>query len=331
MQTISYSLQLHDELFEYMRKVYPHRNDSYLQWWIGNIDVAGNDCWNKCCVVKDGEIIIGCTTVNEVEIQNGEKREKYYLQANTIVSEEYRGKGLSRQIYQCYNYSNWMTLGFTDIAWKIQPKYVKNFTPIKPVRIYITFNFKVLGQLFNRLFKSNKKDDKSFFMPEQIKAKNNELFVKVSDVGQIDVPKSGRWIGDKVELVRDSDYLNKRFFNIYCANRYGVYRYEKDGKLEGYIVLRKMHYASLDLVSVVDYRFMDCHDERRAFVAANKLAKKNNIGFVFGMSSRKYGVLGTPILFRARKLLNCAVGTKEIDFSDMLVTSADSDLDFVYY
>lgn len=296
------------------------------------MDSGNEEDWLKCFIVTEGEEIIGCTTAIPIELICDGIKKDFYFRGNTIISTEKRGLGISKSLYNAVNqYSNWLSVGITDIAWKIQPKYVKNFTPISPVRIYITANINVLGQLFKRLFKSNGKGEKHFVMPEQIKVRNNAVFVKVNDVGRIDVPQSGRWTGDKVELIRDKEYLNKRFFDIYCADRYGVYKFEKDGKLEGYIVLRKMYYAGFDMVSVVDYRFMDCHDERQAFAAANKLAKTNNIGFVFGMSSRKYSVLGEPMLFRARKILNCAVGTKEIDFSDMLVTSADSDLDFVYY
>lgn len=334
MQTelVTYTPLLHDRLQDYMQYVYPYRDIRYLEWWLSNIDSGDEEDWAKCYLVMEGDDVIGCTSANPVELLWKNERYKFSFIGNTIISTEKRGLGISKSLYNTVNlYSNWLSVGITDIAWKIQPKYVKNFTPISPVRIYITANINVLGQLFKRLFKSNGKGEKHFVMPEQIKVRNNAFFVKVNDVGRIDVPQSGRWTGDKVELIRDKEYLNKRFFDIYCADRYGVYKFEKDGKLEGYIVLRKMYYAGFDMVSVVDYRFMDCHDERQAFAAANKLAKTNNIGFVFGMSSRKYGFIGFPFLVIMPKKLNCAVGTKEIDFGDMLVTSADSDLDFVYY
>jgi len=332
IQVVPYSPQWHTRLLDYMKKVYPHRNVKYFDWWLSNIDSGDERDWRKCIIVIEDNEIIGCTTAIPTEIINEKTRDRIYSRGNTIISQEKRGKGISKLLYEMVNsYNNWLSVGITDIAWAIQPKYVKSFTPIRPVRIYITTNIKVLGQLIKRLFNPEGKEEKSFVMPEQIKLKNNVVFVKINDVRQIVVPKNAHWTSDRVELIRDKDYFNNRFFGIYCANKYGVYRYEKNDKLEGYIVLRKMHYASLDMVSVVDYRFMDRKDERLAFAAANKLARKNHIGFVFGMTSRNYSVFGTPVLIRARKTLNCAVGTKEIDFSDMLVTSADSDLDFVYY
>lgn len=333
MPIVSYTPDKHRVLLEYMCSVYPTRSVDYLEWWISNIDTGGRSCWDKCIVVtSDDDTIIGCTTTNVAKLMVGNDTKDIFLRGNTIVSPEQRGKGISKGLYEFVNgYNNWLSVGITDIAWKIQPKYVNKFSPIQPVRIYVSVNNKLLGQLFRKLIKHDGKKKESFIMPERIDIGKKERFVKVNDIEQLDVPQRGRWSDDKVELVRDKDYFEKRFFNIYCAKRYGAYRFERDGKLAGFVVLRKMYYAGFDMVSVVDYRFMVRKDERFAFAAANKLANKNAIGFIFGMSSRKYSIVGNPILVRARKTLNCAVGNKEIDFSDMLVTSADSDLDFVYY
>ena len=333
MQVFPYSPQWHFRLLDYMRKVYPYRSAEYLDWWLGNIDAAGKVCWEKCViVVLDDDTIVGCTTANMAKLTIGNDKKDWFLRGNTIISPDQRGKGISKGLYEFVNgYDNWLSVGITDIAWKIQPKYVRNFTPIQPIRIYIAVNLWVVGQFLRKLFGLQGNTKKDFVIPGQIDISKKNSFVRVQDVSEINVPESGRWTVDKVELVRDKNYFEKRFFDIYCAKRYGLYKYINDGELAGYVVLRKMCYAGLDMVAVVDYRFMDKTNERLAFAVANKLARKNNIGIVFGMSSRNYNVFGGPLLLHARKILNCAVGTKGIDFSDMLVTSADSDLDFVYY
>ena len=332
-QTLSYTPQWHSLLLDYMKKVYPYRSCEYLDWWLSNIDAAGQVCGDKCVIVTlDDVSIIGCTTWNTAQLMVGNDKKNFFVGGNTIMSPEYRGKGIGKGLYEVRNrIDNWFCAGITDMGLKANLKHVKSFTPIKPIQIYVSVNFSIIAQFLRKLLNHNRMKWENLIMPDFFEIGKKNLFVKVNDVGQIDVPQSGRWTDDKVEMVRDKEYFNKRFFRIYCAKRYGVYKYEKDGKLLGYAVFRRMRYMGFDMISVVDYRFMDRKDERLAFTVANKLAKKNNIGFVFGMSSRSYGFWGRPILFRARKTLNCGVGTKEIDFSDMLITSADEDLDFVYY
>ena len=87
------------------------------------------------------------------------------------------------------------------------------------------------------------------------------------------------------------------------------------------------------MISLVDYRFHSRKDELRAFKVASKIARLNHIGLVISLSSRDYGNFLTPLLFKMKKKLNCATGYKEYrdKLNDALFTSADSDLDFVYY
>lgn len=333
IQAIPYSPQWHSQLLDYMKKVYPYRSGEYFDWWLSNVDVSGQVCWDKCVIVTlDDVSIIGCTTWNTAQLMVGNDIKDFFVGGNTIMSPEHRGKGIGKGLYEVRNrIDNWLCAGITDVGLKANLKFVKSFTPIKPLQIYVFLNFNVIAQFLRKLLNHNGRHGDPLLWPEHFKIGKKKCFVKVNDVGQIDVPQSGRWTDDKVEMVRDKEYCDKRFFRIYCAQRYGMYKYEKDGKLLGYAVFRRMRYKGFDMVSVVDYRFMDRKDERLAFIVANKLAKRNNIGFVFGMSSRSYGFFGRPILLRARKRLICAVGTKEIDFSDALITSADADLDFVYY
>lgn len=329
LQLFVYSPLWHSRLLEYMKIVYPNRDVKYLDWWLSNIDSGNDDDWSKCFIVTEGDEIIGCTTAIPIELFDEGKRIDFYFRGNTIISPEKRGKGISKMLYDKVNsYNSWLSVGITDIAWVIQPKYVKNFTPIRPVNVYVSVNGWIVPQIFRRFF-GNKQCE--MFFPEEIKLPHNCSFIKINSINDFCVPETGRWTDDKVELVRDVAYLQKRYFDIYCAERYAIYRYEKTGKTNGFIVLRKMRYGGFDMVSVVDYRFAEREDERKAYVVAQKIARKNKIGFVFSISSRNYGLFGKPWLIKTPKKLHCAVGNKAIDFDDMLVTSADSDLDFVYY
>ena len=316
-------------MLDYMRAVYPNRNENYLEWWLSNMDSGNEEDWQKCFIVFEGEEIIGCTTAIPIELVCDGARKGFYLRGNTIISPEKRGKGASKLLYDKVNsYFNWLSIGITDIAWKIQPKYVKSFTPLHPINVYVAANGWILPQMVKRLLRGK---PRKVEFPKQIGLKQDERFVLIDNLKELTFPEKGRWTKDGVELVRDESYMQQRFFDIYCAEWYAIYKYEKQGKTEGYTVLRKISYKSLEMVSVVDYRFGDMIDDRKAFWLAQKIARRNRIGLVFAMSSRKYRFLGFPFLIMTPKKLNCATGSKDIDLSDLLFTSADSDLDFVYY
>lgn len=330
MQTISYSPIWHERLLAFMREIYPHRDIRYLDWWIMNIDNSVEKCWKKCAIVLDNETIIGCTTVNELEILNETQRIQFYAQANTILLENYRGKGLSRLIYERYNYPEWITFGFTDVAWKIQPKYVMNFFPIHPVNVYISIS--LIGYITNVFRKLFRKPSVIIF-PELFRINRHEFFREVTDIEQLIIPKNGRWTTDGFEIVRDVEYIRKRFVDIFCHERYHIYQYISNGIPEGYIVLRQTIYKGLDMISLVDFRVKIKADETKMLKAAVKVAKMCGIGLVITLTSRRWGNRLFPLTLQTAKKLHSAVGTRNWieNLNNMLITSADSDLDFVYY
>jgi len=333
MQTIIYTPEWHNRLLEYMKSVYPHRDIRYLEWWISNIDHSDAECWEKCTIILDDEKIVGCTTVNDARILIDFIGNSFFARGNTIISANLRGKGLSKEIYNRVNlYDNWFSVGVTDIAWKIQPKYVRNFTPINPVRVYISLSLKGLFScLLRKLFRY--KNDLNSLFPTIFNLNRNEKFVEVEKVASLSIPKDGRWTSDVIELVRDMSFFKKRYEGIYCHDRYHIYQYFSDGKTEGYIVLRSTAYKGLDMISLVDFRFRNRNDEPKALKAAVKVAGLCGIGIVITLTSRMWGNLLSPLTIKTKKKLHSAVGMKEIadKFSDMLITSADSDLDFVYF
>lgn len=329
IQVVPYSPQWHARLLDYMRSVYPSRDVKYLEWWLSKMDSGDEADWQKCFIVSEGEEIIGCTTAIPIELVRGGGRIAFYLRGNTIISPEKRGRGVSKLLYDKINsYDNWLSVGITDIAWKIQPKYVKGFTPIRPINVYVAANGWALPQLAGRLLKGK---PRTIVFPGRIDMPNEESFILVKDIKDLDISENGGWTSDGIELVRDRTYLQKRYFDIFSAGWYAVYKFEKQGETEGYTVLRKISYRGIEMVSVVDYRFGSRNDERKAFRLAQKVACRNRIGLVFAMSSREYRTLGCPFLLETPKKLNCATGDESIDFKDLLITSADSDLDFVYY
>lgn len=335
IQTIHYTPEWHDRLLAYMQMVYPHRNLEYLNWWVTNINDAGPDCWNKCLLIQENDNhFIGCTTANKTSIVYQHSIEPFYFRGNTIISPNQRGKGISKEIYNRVNsYNNWLSLGITEIAWKIQPKYVINFTPLRPINVYIGVNRRIVIQLLKKLFRVSNSSLSDVSFPLQLKINGHDEIRRIKHVSEMIIPINGHWMEDNIEFVRDEEFINKRFFEIYCAERYGVYQYISKSVNIGYVILRKTIYKGFEMISLVDYRFHARKDELRAFKVASKMARLNHIGMVIALSSRDYGNRLTPLLIKMKKTLNCATGCKDYadKFNDALFTSADSDLDFVYY
>ena len=329
----NYNPSLHNQLMDYMISEFPFRNKKYLEWWLSNIKDASLDCWDKCIIIKENEKIIGCTTVNELIVNADNTNIVFFSTSNTIVSPSQRGKGISKIIYKVRNdYKNWIGLGITDIAWKILPKYVENFTPIRPINVYIGLNRQIITQLLKKLFHMSNSSLSDVSFPLQLMINGNDEIRRIRNVSEMEIPINGHWTEDDIELVRDGVFFKKRFFDIYCAQRYGIYEYLSKGKSIGYVILRKTVYKGLDMASLVDYRFYSRKDELKAFKVALKIARINHIGLVIALSSRDYGNSLMPII-KMKKKLNCATGYKEYSdkLNNALFTSADSDLDFVYY
>ena len=332
IQVFSYLPEWHERLLSFMREVYPYRSDRYLDWWLTNIDNSGKACQDKCAVVLDDDKIIGCTTVNVLDVNEGNGRTRLFVQGNTILLPDYRGKGISRKIYERYNYPDWITFGFTDIAWKIQPRYVKNFTPINPVNVYVSFN--VWGFIKGHIWRIlRRKTLKECIFPSYINWDGGQELRLIKDFSEISFPKGGKWNEDDFEIVRDKPFFQKRFLDIYRSEKYHIYIYMVYGTVIGYVVLRNTVYKKLDMVSLVDFRFYKRKDEIKALKAATKIAGQCGIGLVITLTSRRWGTRLSSLTLLAKKKLHSAVGTTaNVDnINEMLITSADSDLDFVYY
>ena len=303
-----------------------------MDWWLTVIDGAGEDCWNKAVFLTDDDKIIGCSLASVFKIYVENKVETYFTSGNTILNPEYRGKKLSKYFYEQVNeFDNWIRVGFTDVAFKVMPRFVKNFTPINPVNVYISVNRAVVGELFRKLLHKKNNNEKGF--PADISIGTKSRLRKIDNPDMLTIPSDGHWTNDGAEFVRDKDFIRNRFFEIYCSDKYGIYEYLSAEKSLGYIVVRKAIYKSFDLLSLVDYRFYSRKDETKAFSAVSRLARYNSIGLAITLTSRNYKLQLSPFTIKMKKKLCCATGMKSklALFNDMLITSADSDLDFVYY
>lgn len=126
-------------------------------------------------------------------------------------------------------------------------------------------------------------------------------------------------------------FFEKRFFNIY--KKYVVYEGYLCRNLVCYFVVRVAHYKGFDVVSLVDFRYRKEDYVNSIHKAVSEIAKMNRIGFYLTLSSLKRKVLDFfPIILRTSKKLYGGTTIPHINKEcSLLITSADSDLDFVYY
>lgn len=328
---VCYTPKWHERLLAFMHEAFPHRDIRYLDWWLTNVD-TNEDCWEKSGVVLDNDRIIACSPVNGLSIASCDGRSRIFSGANFIVSSEYRGKGISRLIYERYDFPGTLSVGFTDIGWKIQPKYIKDFTPINPINVYLSLSMR--GMLCSQIWRIlSRRTLTDMRFPSRLNLGKGETLVLCASPADLQTPADGRWMGDALELVRDASFIRKRYEDIYCKERYKIYQYLSNGRFTGYVVLRKTVYKGFDMISLVDFRFKNRSDEPKALRAAVKTAGRVGIGLVITLTTRRWGHRLLPLTLMTGKKLNCALGTREDKekYDDILITSADSDLDFVYY
>ena len=157
------------------------------------------------------------------------------------------------------------------------------------------------------------------------------MFYRIDKLEQMSFTSDGFWQNDDIEITRDKSFFEKRFFNIY--KKYVVYEGHLCGNLVCYFVVRLAHYKGFDVISLVDFRYRKKDYMSSIDKAVSEIAKINHIGFYLTLSSLKRKVFNFfPVILRTSKKLYGGTTIPHInkEFS-LLITSADSDLDFVYY
>lgn len=331
MRIIYYRSEFHKKLRDFLFVNFPHRDKKYLDWWINQSIGLQEELSNRTfMVVDESEQVVACTTALWTRLRIRSKVSDIYWEANTIVNTCYRGKGIGRMIYERMNqYKNRCTIGFTETAYAIQPKIIENFKNLTSVYVYLSFNTYLLKSLWNRLIGRLKKIDCDWMFPEMIQL-NHVSFEKIEDLQSFNFPKDGFWQNDEVELIRDKDFFKNRFVDIY--RKYTIYQAKEKGATVGYFVIRPATYKGFSLMALVDFRFKNEKVEKSIMKAINIIARKNRIGMCITLTSLKKNFFSYDCTVRMPKVLyggTTMAKLKEDDF--MLITSADSDLDFVYY
>lgn len=330
MHFVHYSSHWDDRLRKFLYNNFPHRNKKYLDWWLNQSLHSKEDLQNRTfMVVDESNRIVACTTALWTKMKIRSRLYKMYWEGNTIVDENYRGKGIGRMVYEQMNlFRERCTTGFTQAAYAIQPKIIKQFTNLSSVFVYLSFNICFMRNLWDRLLRNTIKQDDLIY-PNQIDIKHVH-FERVDNIELIEFPSDGFWQNDTIELIRDKDFFRKRFIDIY--RKYIIYQSKVDNEIVGYFVVRPAKYKGFNLLSLVDFRYKNEIIENSIVKAVTKIARNNKIGMFITLTSLKKKFWSSGCTIRTSKVLYGGTTMAEIKEDDfMLITSADSDLDFVYY
>lgn len=315
-----------DRLLAFMIEQYPTRSKEYLVWWLRQMFDTGG--YKRSLLAVENGVIYGCTTAVYTRLNASGEEKVAYWECNTIVDKATRGKGIGRLLYQAMNeFSDRFSVGFTEAAWRIQPLLIHNFKKIKPVRVYVSVGFYALASMLN-FFSQRRKVLK---VPSLISFRGY-LFEKVNTIADLEhISQCGYWQDDSIEFVRDLDFLKRRFVDIY--REYTIYKGIEDGQLFGYFVMRRTAVRGVDMLSLVDYRLTDLRLFKRISKAMAHIAESNKIGMFITLTSQELPFISfSPFTVRLSKKLFAATSLPDINSdSKILITSADSDLDFVYY
>lgn len=329
MKIIEYTPEYYNPLMDFLLRVYPSRDRRYFKWWLKPTEAVIGTQKQRTFIVIQNDKIIACSLSFWSRIIVCGSARDFYWEANTIVDPLYRGKGVGRMIYeQMEKYIDRCTTGFTESAFKIQFRIIKNIKHISTVSVYLSFTHCLIRTIIERLLRKDM-FDKELSGFNEINCKTL-IARRIDSLDDFKTPNNGLWLNCGVELVRDKEFVQKRFFDIY--KKYDLYQMFEGNNIAGYFVVRRTKYMGLNMLSLVDYRLTNEKNLKYLMRIVSKIAKLNGIGVIITLTSQLNFSRLYPLTIATPKKLYGGTTMPELDEGqDFLITSADSDLDFVYY
>lgn len=328
IKIVNYTPELHKDLLVFMSKQYENRSVEYLNWWLTNLNEGGKELWATAFVVFYNEIIVGCYTSNPISIVIKGKDIPMFYGGNAIIESEYRGVGIGKMMYEeVFKHIYRISIGLTAASYAIQTQKFKRCFPLNDIRVYVSANMYCFRSILNRFIN----ETTSVFFPDKIRVADY-VFSHVKQFEDVEgFPEDGIWLNDEVEIKRSKEWLFSRFIDIYRKD-YFIYVIRQSEQLKGYAVFRKGRIYGVEFISIVDFRCKCVELEKVITKAAHEIAKSNKVGFTFCMSSRYHSFIRfSPLTIRLKKKIKNVTCVESIHDKDILFTSADSNLDFVYY
>lgn len=326
MEIISYTVLWRDKLVEFLINNYPNRNKNYLKWSVMSIE-DDVESQKKTFLIISNDKVLGCLLSLPLKLRIDGDDKVYTFGFNIILSSDIRGIGFGKKLYEKKrnDYQDYFCIGLTHKAIIMHKKLNDIF--INPIRVYISINVWCIKSMCNKIINKRKRNNQDYIFPNIITI-DRVNFEKINSSDELIIPQDGYWLNDKIEFTRDKDFIQKRFFDIY--KEYHVY---KDLNNTCYFVIRNTYVRGVEMFSLVDYRVRNFQQEKIIYRAAMFVAKMNRVGLLITFSSKNHPFLRfSPLTIRINKKLLVATAITTFKPNEKIfITSADADLDFVYY
>jgi hypothetical protein len=332
MDIVNFEQKHYEGLLAFSKRVWPKKSEEYLKYRLFSIpEQTGDNRFNLLVINDDGEIV-GCALYIPTKARINDKEEMILWSHDMIVEDQYRGAAGLLLIMEMFKNRSTFGFGVSDINFKIQKELGANFIGL--ANLYLIFNiwsFKLLLYKL-RLMKKSGKDIYNF--PAKLKV-GKYKFTRISNVNELNIPNNGYWIDGNLDIdfVRDEHFFRNRFFENF--NKYYFYNLEFEDSSkpnECYFVVRPVNKRGLMVLSIVDFRFNFRKPEQfKSLVRAGaKLGRLNRIALVSLLTSFKHRRINLYTLIKRKGSQQHILTYYPVNSGhNVLVTSADSDMDFI--
>ena len=330
-EIINYQSSYYEKLLFFYKKTWNKRvhAEDYLIYRLFKISDNPLDIEKNLLAITDDDEIVGCNLFLPAKAMIFGEEHTIYWSNDTFVEEKYRGDLSMELVLKTNKTKRLFGFGMTPINRKIQKKLKTNF--IAETNIYFVINRWVIKIFLYKLKVTLPEKTELRTIPDKIIVKG-DVFELVKHAKDVSVPNNGYWNKGKldIEMKRDFDYFNHRFFNNY--NTYYFYQ-KKDGWKKSYFILRKIVSGKgIPAISLVDFRYDldDFCEYLKILHAVNKFAVINRIPMVTNRST----ILDKKIRFYPFAIRNdnkseIVTNIKNILSPSIFITSSDSDADLM--
>ena len=309
----------------FLQKLYPHFTDIYIKYCVDEACNVENP--KSLLVINDKKEIVGCHLFFHTEAWIKGERRNVFWGHDTFLKEEYRRDIGLDFVLDISSVKDSFGYNLSFVNYKIQKRCPTTTILESGVRKYCLFNLWLIWGITRKYLK---KVDIPNNMPNTTKSCGMRFLLCPSSE-QIDIPVDGFWNKEylDVDFIRDTAFLNKRFFNN-PVHHYYVYT---NDKADCYFVVRPILFKGILSLFLVDYRYdMGCPKMLRViFNSVKSICHQMHIGIMLFTTNDK----NAELLFSKTKWCK----TYKVDFvannekgilshDKILVTAADSDGDF---
>jgi len=325
-------------LIQYNIKTYSERDkvEESFSYRFDNNPCNG-DSTDESLVVEDRDNnIIGQALMMPTKICFGGKVFPAFWGMDFFVDKSFRGITGANLLKKAIEVENHFGVGLSKTALDLHlhfGEYIAGYLK-KYVRLSTVLGF--LKIIFHK-----EEQSRAYKFPEILNIRGGK-FTRVHDADELDT-KEGYWNPDLVEFKRSREFIKWRF--LYYQDKYFVYKYHPDSGSEdskpAYFVVRPIVWRKLNCLLLNDYRFPPGRNDlfEKILKAAAKLTRKNRMAATLTGCSlpESDALLRKKFFMKLGKKMVIVTNFKSLkttadhDKNTILVTFADSDIDFYFF